>query len=114
MYMMMFVLDDPTQLDSVLDSWAKLGVTGATIVESTGLYRRQKQRIPMRYLYSEPNLTETGNTVLFAVVENEPMVQACLAAAEAIVGDLDGPNTGIFSAWPLAITKGVPSKNVAG
>ncbi len=35
------------------------------------------------------------------------MVEACLAATEKIVGDLDKPDTGVFSAWPLTFTKGI-------
>ena len=49
MYMVLFVLDDPEHLDAVLSAWSSKGLTGVTIVESTGLYRRQKRkRIPMR------------------------------------------------------------------
>ena len=36
MYMVMFILDDPDRLDAVLDAWAKIGVSGTTIVESAG------------------------------------------------------------------------------
>ena len=110
MFMVMLVLDDPHQLDAVLESWAEHGVTGATIVESTGLHRRRKH-IPMRYAYAE-SLVETGNATLFVAVKDEDMVKACLAAAEDIVGDLSGPNTGVLMAWPIAIAKGIQAGEV--
>lgn len=110
MFMIMLVLNDNTHLDRVLDAWAGLGVSGATIVESTGLHRRHLKHIPMRYTYGEPPSEEVGNSTLFVIVEDEKMVRSCLEAAEHIVGDLDGPNTGVFSAWPLAITKGIPAR----
>jgi len=109
MFMIMFVLDDNTYLTKILDALSDLGVSGATIVESTGLFRRRLIRIPMRYSYGDTPSQEIGNTTLFVIVENEKIVQSCLSAIEQIVGDLDEANTGVFSAWPLTITKGIPS-----
>lgn len=111
MYMVMFVLDDPDYLDQILDSWSHLGISGATIIESTGLYRHHLRHIPMRYIYGESPTEERGNTTIFVIVENDKMTRLCLDAVEKIVGDLDGSNTGVFAAWPLSITKGVPSHN---
>ncbi len=110
MFMIMFVLDDSSHLDQILDSWSNLGVTGATIIESTGLYRHHLKRIPMRYIFGETSSEEKGNSTLFVIVENENMVHLCLNAIEQIEGDLDGANTGVFAAWPLIITKGIASR----
>ena len=109
MFMIMFVLDDPTVLDQILDAWTDIGLSGATIIESTGLHRRRLKLIPMRYTYGNTLLEEKGNTTLLLIVENEGKIQACLQAIEKIVGDLDKPNTGVFSAWPLSFTKGIPT-----
>lgn len=108
MFMIMFVLDDVSHLDPILEAWSNLKVTGATIIESTGLNRYRRKHVPMRYAYGDMSLEESGNTTLFVIVESEDKVQLCLQAIEQIVGDLDKPNTGVFSAWPLTITKGVP------
>jgi nitrogen regulatory protein P-II 1 len=110
MVMIMLVLDDPAYLTKVLETWSTLGVSGATIVESTGLHRHHLKHIPMRYMYGDSSLEETGNITIFVIVEDEQKAQACLKGVEQIVGDLDGPDTGIFSAWPLTITKGIPSR----
>lgn len=111
MFMIMFVLDDSSNLDQLLTAWSKQGISGTTIVDSTGLHRRLQHRIPMRYLYGEAQLEGKGNTTLFTVVENEELVQICLQVAEQIVGDLNKPNTGIFVAWPVIVSKGVPVSN---
>jgi hypothetical protein len=114
MYMIMYVLDDTSSLDKILDAWSVLGVSGATIIESTGLYRRRRQHIPMRYSYGDSPSDETGNSTLFVVVQDEKMVHLCLKAIEDIMGNLDKPNTGVFTAWPLAITKGISSGHNKG
>jgi len=45
---------------------------------------------------------------LFVVVENREIVQNALETVESIVGDLDGPHTGILVAWQIEIIKGLP------
>jgi len=110
MFMVMAVINDPGQLDAVLEAWGERGVTGTTIVESTGLHRRRKH-VAMRYAYAE-NLVETGNVTLFVAVQDEDMVKACLAAVESVVGDLSGPNTGVLMAWPITFSKGIQSGEV--
>lgn len=114
MYMVMLVLDDPDQLDSLLASWEKAGIGGATILESTGIHRRQRRIIPMRYLFQTTGPQERGHFTLLAIVDNEEVVQRCLEATEKLVGDLNQPNTGIFAAWPLSVVKGLPKYYAGG
>ncbi len=107
MYMIFCVIDDPNLLDQVLGAWYEIGVKGATIAETTGIRRKFQQHVPMRYLHGTQQLEE-GNCTLFAIVEDEGMVQRSLAAAEQIVGDFDLPNTGVFASWQVNLVKGVP------
>jgi nitrogen regulatory protein PII len=113
MHMILYVLNNPDKLDAVLDAWDAIGVTGATIVESTGRHRRRTQRlrIPLRFAF-EGQVAECMecNYTLFAVVESEDLVRKCIEATESVVGDLSGPDTGVIAAWPLPIVKGVPKK----
>jgi hypothetical protein len=107
----MFVLDNPGKLDTILDAWEKIGIRGVTIIESTGIQRRRKQRkrIPMRFAL-EPLMVggEEGNLTLITIVEGENVVRECMRVTEEIIGDLDQPNTGVMAAWPLSIVKGLP------
>lgn len=107
MFMIMFVLDDIKFTDAILESWSNIGVSGATIIESSGLHRHLKKVIPMRYVFESNDQIEKGNLTFFVIVESEILVNACLNAIESIVGNLDNPNTGVFSAWPLSIVKGI-------
>jgi hypothetical protein len=109
MYMIMFVLDDPGRLDALLETWEKVGIRGATIVESTGIHRRRKMILPMRYMFETTGSIEENQYTLFVIVETDALVQACLQATEQLVGNLDEPNTGVFAAWPLTEVKGLPT-----
>jgi hypothetical protein len=111
MYMIMFVLDNPDRLDELLSAWSTGGVTGATIIESTGLRRRLAGTVHMRFLYqTADSLIEEGHVTLFAIVPTEENVRDCLRMTEALIGDLSEPNTGVFAAWPLALVKGLPKR----
>lgn len=109
MYMVMFVLDNPNRLDELLAAWTEAGITGATIIESTGIRRRLERTVPMRFLYRAATpLVEEGHVTLLAIVPDEEKARICLQVTESLVGDLSGPNTGVFAAWPLPVVKGVP------
>jgi len=102
----MFVLDDPGFLTQILKAWANHGITGATIIESTGAFRHLNKHIPMRYSYGATTDIESGNITIFVIVEDQSKIQLCLELIEQIIGDLNGPNTGIFASWPLTLSKG--------
>jgi len=109
--MVMLVLSRITLLDDVLDAWRTIGIGGATIIESVGLYRRQqkRKRLPLRFPF-EQDLSqeeERGNYTILAVVPDEDWVRRCLEAAESVMGSLDDPDTGILVSWPLAYAKGL-------
>ena len=114
MYMILCVIDQPDHLEAVLQAWQQLGLTGVTIVESTGLHRlRGTPHIAMRYAFDAGD-AERGNLTLLSAVPHEDWIERCLAATEAIVGDFRQPNTGFFAAWPLSFVKGAtPSQGGA-
>ena len=111
MHMVLYVLNNPDKLDAVLDAWDAIGVTGATIIESTGRHRRkiQRARLHLRFAFEgQVGDCLECNYTLFAVVEGEDKVRQCIEATEGVVGDLSGPDTGVIAAWPLALVKGLP------
>lgn len=109
MYMVLVVIDDPANVDKVLEGLEAGGITGATIIESTGLHRKKKKHIPLRYLYVSPVPEETENLTIFTIVPDRETVKKCQEIIEHVVGDFNNPDTGIFAAWELDQVKGVPS-----
>lgn len=107
MYIIFFVLDNANLLDEVLDSWTKIGITGITIIESTGIARRRRRLLPIHLTYSLSEFQEEGNYILWAVLKQKSLIKKCLIATEKITGDLDNPRTGVFAAWPLEMAKGL-------
>jgi nitrogen regulatory protein PII len=115
MHMILFVLDDPSQLDSVLDAWNEIGVSGVTIMDSTGINRRRRARqVGTMFMAGINRLMSSDQEThytLFTIVDSVEQVEKCITTVEKIVGDLNTPNSGVLAAWPLAYVKGVPNKN---
>ena len=112
MYMILFVLDNPEHLDEILDAWDDIGVSGVTILDSTGINRhRHAIQVGAPFMAGINRLMsgdqETHNT-LFTLVQDEILVQKCLEVAESIVGDLNQPNSGVLAAWQVPFVKGIP------
>ena len=82
-YMALFVLDDPDCLDAVLEKLAAGGYRGATILESSGLYRHQKRQIPMRYLYSTAEGEESDNESVVSSSSSSPSSSSSCSSSDA-------------------------------
>jgi hypothetical protein len=117
MYAVLFVLDDPDRVDEILTAWADIGVRGVTIFESTGWQRRRIQQslLGARFDFASlaANARQENHMTLFVVVKNRAKVNKILATVEAIIGDLDLPDTGILVAWPIEVVKGLPTTDEA-
>lgn len=114
MYMVFCVIDDPTKLDKVLAALEKGGIGGATIFESSGMHRHQKKHLPLPYLYAPMDTNEMDNVTVVMIVEDQAAVTKCQTIVEEVLGDLNQPDTGIFAAWKLDMTKGIPGCNTQG
>ena len=112
-YMMMLVLENADQMYDVWEAWESLHVDEVTFVESTCARAQPARRhhIPMRFMFE--NLSggpEVCSLTLFGIVPDEAGVQACITAAESVLGDLNASRVAMLAAWPLAVVKGYPKR----
>lgn len=117
MYLILFVLNDPDRLEEVLSAWEEAGVSGITVLPSTGLGRiRQKEGlrddVPLipsleDFYHHEADISHT----LFTLIEGEALAQKVLEATEAIVGSLDQPGNGILAVLPTVSVHGLIKRN---
>lgn len=116
MFLIVLVLDDPDQTRDVLDSWDAVGVTGATILESTGMARVRgvgiRDDIPlMPSLGSLLKSREDRHRTLFTIVQDQVLVAAAVEATEAVIGDLGHENTGILFVLPVLQVYGLRKRD---
>jgi hypothetical protein len=117
MYMILFVLHDPALLKDLLNVWHETGVSGITILPSTGLKRLSETAALRDDLPLIPSLEDlidhegSLNRTLFTIVPNDAMVDKVLTATQELIGDLNLPNTGIMAVLPLARVHGLDRKD---
>ncbi|MCB9137472.1 MAG: hypothetical protein H6642_03895 [Caldilineaceae bacterium] len=114
--MVVLVLDQLEVVSDVLDAWEEAGVSGITLLESTGLGRIRRKRgirddIPfMPSIERLLQAREEEHRTLFSLVESDEMVDKLMEVTTAVTGNLDGPNRGIFFVLPVSRTMGIRTR----
>ena len=113
--LVVFVLDNLEQCPDVLDAWEQAGVTGVTILESTGLGRvRGVVRDDLPLLPSLTDLLssrELHHRTLFTVVEDDATLERVIAATERVIGDFTRHHTGLLFTVPVTRVLGLEKRD---
>jgi nitrogen regulatory protein PII len=114
-YLVVLVVDDPDDCPKILDTWETIGVSGATLLNSTGMGRIKKAGL-LDDLPLMPNLQnflgvrEESHRTILSVVEDEALVEKMIEIAQHIIGDLDEPHTGFLFVVPVLKAYGLGRK----
>ena len=122
MNMILFILHDPEKLAALLDAWKEAGISGATVLFSTGMGRIQQNQSLRDDLPLLPSLEdfypkiENLSRTIFSVVEDDTVIEKVITATEQVVGDLEKPDRGLFFVIPVSQVRGLrrhdkPNKN---
>jgi nitrogen regulatory protein PII len=101
-YLVVLIVDNLDLYQPVLDAWEAEGVTGVTILESSGLGRARRAGLRQDDFPLLPSLRdilqsrEYHHRTLLSVVDSDAKVEALARAAESVMGDLNQPNTGLM------------------
>jgi hypothetical protein len=105
--MILQVVDDPGLVDDVVRVWIDAGVSGLTIMDSSGWTRRLGKRglrddIPL-FPSSRKLLMgrERNNRTIFSVVNDDFDIDDLIRRTEEILGPLDAPDSGILLVLPV-------------
>jgi nitrogen regulatory protein P-II 1 len=113
--LLVLVLDNPDQCHSILDAWEQAGVTGITILESTGQARMRKaMRDDLPLMPSLRDLlagTELHHRTLFSVVGDDEVLERAIAATERTIGDLNSHHTGVLFVMPVTRVLGLKRRS---
>jgi len=116
-YLVILVIDDINKAPDVMDAWEGAGVGGITILESTGVARLSSTQgfrddMPlMPSLRSLLHTREEHHRTIFSIVEGEEKVNELIQVTQAIVGQLNEPDTGILFALPLSHVVGLARRD---
>jgi hypothetical protein len=107
------ILYDLHKLDDLLAAWEDAGISGATVIYSTGMGRLRSDKglrddLPLLPSLEDfyPDPEDIGRTV-FSVVDDEAMVKSLIYATRQVLGDLSVPHTGLLVVLPVTYVEGI-------
>lgn len=114
-YLVVLIVNDPEDCPAILDAWDAAGVSGITILYSSGLGHVRKSGLldDMPLLPSLEDLfqgEEVHHRTLMSVVEGQPMVDRLVQVTRSITGDLDRPHSGFMFVVPVSQVYGLDRK----
>ena len=114
MYLLVNVLEQPEHLVAILEGFAKIGIKGSTVMNSTGMGRVLMKAGADGPAMEEINKMiadgESSNKTIFTVVKEKALLDQAIAVVKSLCGDLCEPGKGILFAVPLALVEGVPEE----
>jgi len=117
MKLILFVLHDAEKLRALLDAWREAGVSGATVLFSTGLGRMEQSMALRDDLPLMPSLEdflpqpERLSRTIFTMIDDETIVEKVIAATQDVVGDLCEPDRGLLMVLPVSQVYGLRKGN---
>lgn len=102
--MVILVLADGSKAMATLEAWARVGVTGATILDSSGIGRQLAGRDDLPLIPSIRAVLRTQertHRTIFSVIPDTFDSLELVRATEAITGPLEAPHTGILIVLPV-------------
>jgi nitrogen regulatory protein P-II 1 len=113
MSLVLFVLHDPEKLPELLEAWKEAGVSGATVLFSTGMGRLDQSPALLDDIPIMPSLDdflprgERFSRTVFSMIDDEKVVSRVIEATERVVGDLNEPDRGLLMVLPVTRVYGL-------
>lgn len=111
MKLLVFILNNSDKLDKLIHEFAKNDLTGATVINSSGVARKILESNDetlstivgsLKMILNRKNVP--NNTILMVVKEEK--VNKVVEVIETVVGSLDEPGNGIVFTVPVDFVKG--------
>lgn len=109
MKLVVFILNQVDKLEQLLCALSESKISGATIVESTGMARALYNMEDGAFLGSLRlflNPEQDENRMIFMVLQEE-QISVVRKVVTEVIGDLSKPNTGILFTLPIDSVEGL-------
>ncbi|MCS6907163.1 MAG: P-II family nitrogen regulator [Anaerolineales bacterium] len=111
-YLVLLIVNNPEQVPKVLLRWEELGVTGITILESTGHGKLRRagllENFPLLVsIESLEEMQEIHHRTLLSVVDSEELVERMISTVQEAIGDLEREHSGLLFVLPVLRAIGI-------
>ena len=112
MYLLVQVLEQTQHLSGILEGFARIGIQGSTVLDSTGMGRvlmKTSASMPvMEQINKVLKDLESANKILLTVIREKVVLEKAVNVIRSFCGDLTEPGKGILFAFPLELVEGLP------
>ena len=101
MYILITVINNEELLDELITGWLDIGITGATVIESTDSLQLISHHIPIFAGFRA--LTSGGmphNKTLFTIIKDQEVLDQAIAYLEELCADTGKPSQGVYIVAP--------------
>ena len=102
MYLIIAVINNEELLDELMTAWLDMGITGATVAETTDLLQLVSHNIPIFAGFR--SLTSGGiihNKTIFTAIEDRELLDKASDYLETLCHNTEIPHQGIYFVLPL-------------
>ena len=111
MYLLVNVLEQTQHLSDILEGFAKIGIKGSTVINSTGMGRvlmeTKASSALTQHITKVITDLESSNKTIITVVKDKDILDKAIGIVKSFCGDLCEPGKGILFAFPLEIVEGL-------
>ncbi len=102
MKLLVFVLNDETHLEAVLEAYIEAGVPGATIIDSEGMGRFLAYEVPLFADFKDfMKGNKPKNKTILSVIHDDRALERLKPLIEDVVGGLSIPGAGVMFTVPV-------------
>lgn len=102
MYLLIAVINNEDILDDLITGWIDMGITDATVIESTDLLQLISNNIPIFAGFR--NITTGGathNKTIFTALEDRELLDQATAFLKSVFNETGKPSQGFYFVIPL-------------
>ena len=115
MYLLVNVLEQTQHLAGILEGFARIGIQGSTVIDTTGMGRvlmKTSAKLPqMEHINKVLKDLESSNKTMLTVIREKAVLDKAVDVIRSFCGDLSKPGKGIVFAFPLEFVEGLPQKD---
>lgn len=110
MYLLVSILKQTQPLSDIMVGFAKIGITGSTVMKGNGMGRVSMQtRVSLQssdHISKVFTDLESTNNIIMTVIKDKDTLDKAIEIVKSFCGDLCEPGKGILFALPLEAVEG--------
>ena len=111
MHLLVCVVNNTALVNEIIGGFVRIGVTGATVIDSHGTVAIAVEQIPVftgfRHLVQS---NRQPNRTIFSVIKDDLTLELAMEVVDNVCGDLGEGSTGIMFTVPVTHVKGLAQK----